>query len=133
MEITSGSNVPIYILMRQVTFGNFIQRTDAFFLIIWILTTLSYLSIIIAFILLIFKKITNIQHTSAVSSCFLSILFGISLIYSSILQIRSLQSTVYKNSVLIFIFGINISILILANIKQLMLKRKKGKITIEKE
>lgn len=131
IEVASGSNVPIYILIREITFGNFIQRTDAFFVIIWILTTLSYLSIMIAFILLIFKKITNIQNKSAISNCLLAILFGTSLIYSNILQIRFLQSIVYKNFVLIFIFGINIAILILSNIKQMILKRKKVDANIE--
>lgn len=129
LEIASGSNIPIYLEVREITLGNFIQRTDAFFVIIWILTILSYLSIMMAFTLLIFKKITHIQNQEAVSNCFFAILFATTLAYSNILQIRSLQSTVYKNSVLIFIFGINISILIFANIKQFLLKKKKGEIT----
>ena len=87
----------------------------------------------IAFILLIFKKITNVQNKSAISNCFLAILFGISLIYSNILQIRFLQSTIYKKSVLIFIFGVNIAILILGNIKQMILKRKKVEVNIEQK
>ncbi len=124
LEIASGSNIPIYIQVREITFGNFIQRTDAFFVIIWILTLLSYLSIILAFILLIFKKITNIQNKSAVSNCFVAIIFGTTLLYTNILQVRSLQSIAYKNFLLVFAFAINILIMILANIKYAIVQKK---------
>lgn len=133
IEIAAGSNVPIYMQMRQITIGNFIQRTDAFFVLIWILTILSYLSIILAFILLIFKKITNINNQTAVSNCFLSILLGVSLLYTNIVQIRSLQSTTYKYAVLILVFGISTLILIAGNIKQVLLNKKEGEFKFEKK
>ncbi len=128
LEIASGSNIPIFLEVREITIGNFIQRTDAFFVIIWLLTILSYLSIMMAFTLLIFKKITNIQNQEAVSNCIFAILFATALSYDNILQIRALQSTVYKNWFLIFIFGFNISILFFANIKQHLIKKKKGEL-----
>lgn len=133
IEIASGSNIPIYMQTRQITIGNFIQRTDAFFVLIWILTILSYLSIMLAFILLIFKKITNITNQAAVSNCFLFILLGISLLYSNTLQIRFLQSTVYKYAVLILVFGVSISILIFANIKRIFVNKKKGELKLEEK
>lgn len=102
-------------------------------MLIWILTILSYLSIILAFILIIFKKITNVQNKVAVSNCFLAILFGISLLYSNIIQVRHLQSNAYKNIVLIFAFTIPILILILANIKQAVINKKKGVLNIEQK
>ena len=118
LAIASGSNIPIFLEVREITIGNFIQRTDAFFVIIWLLTILSYLSIIMAFTLLIFKKITNIQNQEAVSNCIFAILFATALSYNNILQIRFL----------IFIFGFNISILFFANIKQHLIKKKKGEL-----
>lgn len=133
IEIASGSNIPIYTQTRQITIGDFIQRTDAFFVLIWILTILSYLSIMLAFILIIFKRITNIKNQSAVSNCFLFILLGISLLYTNVVQIRFLQSTVYKYSVLILVFGVSIFILLSANIRRLIINKKKGEISIEKK
>ncbi len=127
LEISSGSNVPIYMQTREITLGDFIQRTDAFFVIIWILTILSYLSIILTFILSIFKKITNIQNKSALTYCFLAILFGISLLYSNILQVRYIQSTIYKYIFIIFVLAICFGILIIANIKN-VLKNKSERI-----
>lgn len=132
LEIASGSNIPIYMQARQIAIGNFIQRADAFFVLIWILTILSYLSIILAFILIIFKKITNIQNKSAVSNCFLGILLGISLLYSNTIQIRFLQSHVYKNIVIVLVFIFNILLLIIANIKFIITNKKKGEFIIEK-
>ena len=130
LDIASGSNIPIYIQTRQTAIGSFIQRTDAFFVLVWILTILSYLSILLAFILLIFKKITNIQNTSAISNCFLAIVFGIGLLYPNILQSRYIQSTVYKYFMLILVFGISSLILILANIKRVITNKKKGEINV---
>lgn len=103
LSIASGSNVPIYMQTRELTIGNLVQRADAFFVIIWILTLLSYLSIIINFIIIIFRKITNIQFRFSIVNCFLAILFGISLLYNNIIQVKYFQANVYKNFFLILV------------------------------
>ena len=115
-SISSGSNIPLYMQIRQITLGNFIQRTDALFVIIWFITLLSYLSIIMSFVTIIFKKITNIKNTSSISNCFLAILFGISLLYSNIVQVRTFQSKYYRLLFMIVLGGTFV-ILILANLK----------------
>ena len=115
-SISSGSNIPIYMQIREITLGNFIQRTDAFFVILWFITLLSYLSIIMNFVTIIFKKITNITDSSSINNCFLTILFGLSLLYSNIVQVRALQSKYYRIFFLI-ILGTTFLILILANFK----------------
>ena len=116
LSISSGSNVPIYMQIREITLGNFIQRTDALFVIIWFITLLSYLSIIMNFVTMLFGKITNIKNSSSVNNCFLAILFGISLLYSNIVQVRTFQSKYYRLLFLI-ILGSTFIILILANLK----------------
>ena len=116
LAISSGSNIPLYMQIREITLGNFIQRTDALFVIIWFITLLSYLSIIMNFVTIIFKKITNIKDSSPISNCFLAILFGISLLYSNIVQVRMFQSVYYKTLFLI-VLAITFIILILANLK----------------
>ena len=116
LSISSGSNIPLYMQIRQITLGNFIQRTDALFVIIWFITLLSYLSILMSFVTIIFKKITNIENTSSIGNCFLAIIFGISLLYSNIVQVRTFQSKYYR--ILFFIIlGITFIIMILANLK----------------
>ena len=114
--ISSGSNIPLYMQIREITLGNFIQRTDAFFVIIWFITLLSYLSIIMNFVTIIFKKITNIKDTTSISNCFLAILFGFSLLYSNIVQVRMFQS-IYYRMLFFIVLGITFIVLILANFK----------------
>lgn len=118
LDIASSSNVSIYLQTKEITFGKLIQRSDAFFVLIWILTMLSYLSISVGFTLRIFKKITNIQNSSAVSYLFIAILYGISLLYTNIVQIRNFTSDAYKYIFIIAVFGFCFSSLIIANIKK---------------
>lgn len=122
IPISSGSNIPLYLQTRKLTLGKLIQRVDALFILIWIITILSYISIIIGFIVSIFKKISNVQSSSTVSSCFIAILLGASLIYNNIIQIRKLDAENYKYLTLILVFGLGFLILLLANIKNMIKK-----------
>lgn len=112
----------LYSLARMVEYGRFFQRIDAFFVFLWIFSVFSYLSITLAFILHIFKKIFHIKNSKAMSSCFATAVFAISLISSNIAGTRDIQQHVYKYYELILVFGISIIILLLANWK---IKRKK--------
>ena len=125
LDISSNSNLPMYLQTRKITLGKFIQRVDAFFILIWIISVVSYLSIVTSFILSIFKKITNIENKSYVSYCFVAILFGISLIYKNVIQIRQMDANLYKYLSLVFTFGITFILLILGNIKHKVKEKKK--------
>ena len=127
LELSSHSNLPIYLQTRKITLGKFIQRVDAFFVLIWILTLLSYLSIVISFVLSIFKKITNTENKSLVSYTFIAILFGISLLYKNVIQIRQLDAMLYKYLSIIFVFGITFLILLFSNAKKALVERKQEK------
>ena len=129
LNVASTSNIPLYMQTRTLTFGKLLQRLDALFILIWDLNILSYLSIIVGFIVSIFKKITNIQSTKTISYTFVAILLGASLIYKNIIETRLLDSNWYKNFTLIIVFGMGFIIFLLANIK----KRKNEKNQIIKE
>lgn len=118
--------MPLYLLTRYIEFGRFFQRLDAIFLLIWIISIISYLSIVSSFILEIFKKITNIQHTKPIIWLVALILFDISLIPKNLIQIRFLTNSIYKYILLIVTFLICPIILILANIKLKKQKKKDG-------
>ncbi len=118
VSIITKESIPFYIAIKQISLGNFIERVDILFLFIWLLTIFSNLSILISFILLIFKKITNIEDTKPLILTFCSILLGIALIYKNENQLTLAKVTIYKNIFLILVLGVNISILVLANIKK---------------
>lgn len=131
-SITEISNtLSIYILARRVNFGDFIQRIDAIFILIWIISIFSYLAIVMHFILNTFKKITNTKHKSPMVFCFSAFLFVISMIPSNVSNIRFFENQFYRYASIIFVFFICSVILITAYIKK---KRelKKGENSVEK-
>ena len=122
--VSEEGSMPIYLATREISLGRFINRADALFVLIWILAILSYLSVLIAHSLNIFKKITNIQDTKPLAFCFGEILLAACLIPENISQIKFAEDTIYKYSAIIIAFGVCILILILANIK----KRRKSNV-----
>ena len=131
-SITEISNtLSIYILARRVNFGDFIQRIDAIFILIWIISIFSYLAIVMHFILNTFKKITNTKHKSPMVFCFSAFLFVISMIPSNVSNIRFFENKFYRYASIIFVFFICSVILITAYIKK---KRelRKGESSVEK-
>lgn len=120
-NVTSSSEPinSLFLLVRQIEFGKFIQRVDSFFILLWIFSILSYLSFIIFTINRIFRKLLNINNEKMLSFSTSSILFGLTLIPINISKIHFIENVVYRYFILSFIFGIGILILISANIKKL--------------
>ena len=108
---------PVYLIIKTAKFGTFIQRPEALFVLTWILSLLSYLSVGLMFLLIIFKKLTNVAHERAMAPCFATLIYIVAWIPSGMADIRFFESTLYKYSSLILLFGIFIPILLLANIK----------------
>lgn len=52
----------LYLLSKKINLGNFIQRIDALFILLWIISIFSYLSVIAFINNILFKKITNCEN-----------------------------------------------------------------------
>ena len=125
--LTSSEEIlPLYLAARFIEFGRFFQRLDAVFVFTWIISMACYLSLALYFATDIFKKITNIQYSKWVIGLIASICFGIALIPQDLKQISFLENNVYKYIILILVIGVGLGILIFANIKHLILQKKKG-------
>ncbi len=123
-SITEINNtLSVYILSRRVNFGTFIQRIDAVFILIWLMSIFNYLAITLNFSLSIFKRMTNIKFSKGMIFCFGSIIFAIALIPKTISDITIFESQVYKYISIIFVFFVSMLILVLAYFK----KRKEKK------
>lgn len=124
---TSNSpNAPInslFLLARQIQLGTFLQRIDAVFILLWIMSIFSYLSFVVFIINRIIKKITNVSNEKMLTFSICSILFGLALIPFSIAELDFIEDILYRYIILIFMLGIGIILLILSNIKLL---KKKG-------
>ena len=106
-----------YSLARLVQYGEFIQRIEAVFIFIWILGTLSYLSITFFYILTIFKKLTGIKKESIIAPNIALAILAIALTLQRSSSIEFIEQYVYRYFVLILIFGISFLILLLAHFK----------------
>ena len=106
-----------YLLSRLVEFGRVLQRVDAIFIFIWILGTLSFLSITFFYILNIFKKLTGISRESEMTYPLFAIVFTISLFPKNISDIQFIEKYIYKYFVLLLIFGISGIVLLLSYLK----------------
>jgi spore germination protein (amino acid permease) len=118
MISSAESTLSIYLAAREVQFGDFFQRVDAIFILIWMLSIFSYFSVILSYILFIFKKIFNNKHSKPMVYCFAFLIFTLSLIPKNAVQINTMSDTLYKYLSLTLVFGISIFILILANLKK---------------
>ena len=118
MISSSESTLSVYLAAREVQFGDFVQRVDALFFLIWILSIFSYFSVILSYILYIFKKIFKTQHSKPLVYCFSAIIFTVCLMPKNIVQINTMSNILYKYLSLTLVFGISIFILILANFKK---------------
>lgn len=113
----SNESISIYLLAKTIRYGEFLQRANSLFIFIWILSILSYVSIVIFFTIYITRKLANLSNTNSINYCYGSIIFGCALLYENVAQYLDFIESALKYVILIFLFGINTLILILANIK----------------
>ena len=113
----------IYIATREMNYGEFIQRTDAIFILIWILAIFSYLSIVIGFILTFIKEIIPIKFSKSMIYSTSSLIFSFSLLPENFAQIIFTEDTIYKYVLISLSLIISPIILILGVLK----KRKNNK------
>jgi len=78
--INTNEITPLYNATRYIEFGNFFQRLESIFLLIWILAFACYLSITTKFAMGIFKKLTNIETKKPLIDVFGILILGITLI-----------------------------------------------------
>ena len=110
--------MPLLNAVRYIEFGTFFQRLDAIFLLIWIISFMSYLSIATKFCLYIFEKLTNITNQNIISYSISLLILAISLLFKNTSIVHFFENVVYKYSFFILVIFISLSILIFANLKK---------------
>ena len=121
--------MPLYSAARHIEFGNFFQRLESIFLLIWILQMVCYLSIIAKISISIFKKITNISDEKPVIFVFGLLIFAISLLPNNYAISKFIENYIYHYMVIIISIFLGISILLLAYFK----KRRKKELNTNNE
>ena len=113
----------LYLLSRKIELGDFLQRLDATFVLLWLISIFCYLSVSIFMMNRIIKKLTNISDEKIISLSTTSILFGLCLLPFNIAISRFMENTVYRYMIIVLTFIVCFIILVLANLK---FKFKKG-------
>lgn len=97
----------IYLLSRTVSIGTFLERLDAIYVFLWILSTFSYLSILIFFICNTFKKMANLKNANGIIGTAMFLVFSSALLIKDISGFRFFQFGVFKYfTILLFVLFI---------------------------
>ena len=110
--------MPLYSAARYISFGTFLQRLEAFFMLIWIITFLSFICIACKFSVSIFQKITKAKDSKPLINVFGLLMLGISLLPKNLAYTTFFESKIYVYSTIALSFILGIGILIIANIKK---------------
>lgn len=120
--IEADEVLPLYSAARYIEFGNFFQRLESFFMLLWILEICCYLIVANRFSMNVFKKITNIKDQKQLAFIFPLLILGLALIPKNYAVIRYFEAEIYTYFILAIVFILAFGILALANIK----KKKAG-------
>lgn len=98
---------PIYLLSSTIQFSEFFQDPKSLFILIWILSIISFLSVLLMFIVIIIQKLFNFKDFSALSGTISSLLFIFALMPKNLSEIIFISSDIYKyiQIGIVFIYG----------------------------
>lgn len=117
---TSVSNtllMPLYSAVRYIEFGTFFQRLDSIFILTWIISFVSYLSIIIDTCCNIVRKSTPMVSTKFTTILIASLMLVVTFCLKTYAVSTFLADVVYKYAFFIMM-GISIAILLIAYISK---------------
>lgn len=110
--------MPLYSAVKYIEFGSFFRKMDSIFVLIWIISFISYLSITLKFSSNILKKLVNAKNETVFTYLLAIPLFFISIWPKSYAISIDIANILYKYSFFILIIGISFLILLFATLKQ---------------
>lgn len=119
--IDNNQILPLFVATRYIEFGNFFQRLESIFLLIWILVFSCYLSISCKFSINIFKKMTNIKDSKYLNYIFCLLIFAIAMLPRNYAVSQFFEKNIYPWLVIFIGMILGVAILAIANFK---LKRR---------
>ena len=126
----SGESISLYLLTRTIDFGRFIQRIDAIFIFMWIVSTILYICITIHFSIYLFKKLTHISDSSCMNYTINLFILAVLLIPVGIATFNNIVGTLFKILTFALLFIGSTLILVLANLKLKFFNKKKEEVQI---
>ena len=115
--ISTNELMPLFIVSRYIEFGNFFQRFESLFLLIWIISFCCYLSISCKFSTAIFTKIFNLKDSSQLINIFAILIFAIAILPKNYIMSSFFEYYIYRYFTIAIII-IGLVILFLSNLKK---------------
>jgi hypothetical protein len=110
--------MPLYSSARYLEFGDFFERLESVFLLIWIMSFACYISIASKFSILILKKLFNIKNSKPLVFPFSILILAIALLPKNYAYVKFFETSIYPYIIIGFVFVFCISLLVFANIKK---------------
>lgn len=123
------SFIPFYDLARLIHFGDFFQRIESVFVIIWVLSAMLYMSTAFFFLVYIFKKTFKLQYYKPIIMPFIIIVFCTSIFPQSLMNTIFIETNYLRSFGWVVTFGVTIVLLVVANIVKK--KHDKGAVRYE--
>ena len=115
--LNSDESFSLYVLTRNLEYGRFIQRVDAIFILVWIISIISYINIPTSLCIYLFKKLTNISDSSSFNYSLNITILALAILPIEYAIFTNIIEKIVSYSFLILFFAISLPILIIANLK----------------
>ena len=115
--VSTDEIIPLFSVSRYIEFGNFFQRFESLFLLIWTIAFCCYLSISFKFSTYIFKKIFKLKDSSQLIYIFSLLIFGITILPKNYSISSFFEIHVYRYISISIIF-LGIILLLLSTLKK---------------
>lgn len=120
--LDSDELLPLFSAVKYIEFGSFFRKLDSIFILIWIISFTSFLSLCLKFSGVILNKLLNIKK-----NIFILCILAIAIFFASIWQKNYAETayfinSVYKYAFFVLVIGVSLSILVLATIKKAIRK-----------
>lgn len=112
-KVTISLLLPLYSAVRYIEFGTFFQRLDSIFILAWVISFISYLSISIKVCSNILRKVSHTKSPKFSTSFIAVLMFVVTLLSKSFAFFLFILDVVYKYAFLALL-AISILILIMA-------------------
>lgn len=101
---------PIYLLVRSIEYGDFFQNPEALFVLIWILSIISFVSVFCMITIIITQKLFKYKDSTALSGIVTNLVFVLSLLPRNFADIIYLFSNFlqYFQTFIVFIYSFTI-------------------------
>ena len=110
--------LPLYALSRSIKQGGKIERIEAIFLIVWVLSALTFITIAAILVAYLFKRLFRLKYYTPLVLAAIIIIFSLSLMYKNIIETPNNFIHFYRRTSYITSYIVPLILLILANVKK---------------